>query len=194
MQIQPQSQFTVFRQIGDHTDTNRDSYTVVAEIRNAANSQLYKTLVLDSKGSGAYSKNWNVIPNSSPDGTWITVTTRVYTDSAQTTLSTLYQEVSSTYLVKEFANPQPYIPPQIQPEKLDYNKIKSIIEAYDPKIDIPETDLSPLLKNIQEIANELQLINLPDEDLLHAKLDIITSWLEDLSSQMEELKQIIKYH
>lgn len=57
MNLIPGSTFTIYRQIGDHTDSQRDSYTVVATIRNATDSTLLETLILENKTNGEYKKN-----------------------------------------------------------------------------------------------------------------------------------------
>lgn len=197
MQIQPSSQFTIFRQIGDHTDSNRNNYYIVATIRNTATAQLYETLLLESKGNGEYSKKWNVIPNSSPDGTWITIKTSVYTDAGLTTLSNKYSEMADTYLVKEYT--QHYA----GGIDIDYDKIKELVEKNGSKsIKIPEVDFGPINEAINTIKNDIKDVDytkIPDPTLLEMKLDIVTSWLETLNESLEKLEakkypEVINYN
>lgn len=185
MQIQPESSFTIFREIGDHTDTSRDTYYVVAKIRNSSSSQLYDTLTLVSQGNGEYKKDWQVIPCTHPDGTWINIKTTVYTDAGLTTKSTKYSEMVDSYLVKPFnmhGGGGGWV-------DVDYKRIQKMIDDSIKKIVFPEikfeqTDLRPIEKELEDMKEDLKEIQNIDHDViseqlldmennLHLKLDLI---------------------
>jgi len=69
MQLEPLSQFVIYRQIGDHLDTDRDNYYVQAVIRNGTTSDIIDKILLKNVGNGEYKKEWSVINNTSPFGT-----------------------------------------------------------------------------------------------------------------------------
>jgi len=197
MQIQPSSQFTIFRQIGDHTDTSRDSYYLSAEIRNTQTAELITTVYLENRSNGEYAKKWNVITNNAPDGTWITIKTIVYTDSDHTTKSTKYSEMADTYLIKE------YVQHYAGGIDIDYDRIAKMISQNKPaEVKIPETDLTPLIEAIEGLRNDIKAIPQPDKidyDLISKKLDNFYKDLElkfNIYSQQilsKEPPEIINY-
>jgi hypothetical protein len=99
MQLIPQKDFTVVRQIADHTDAS--TYYVQAVIRNAYTDAVIATLDLDSKGDQRYSKNWKVVADTSGEGLYVSIVTSVYTDSGHTAKSANYGDEEMTYLVKD---------------------------------------------------------------------------------------------
>jgi hypothetical protein len=54
MQLNPGERFTLFRQIGDHTDTSRNNYYVKAVIRSAYDKKLLKEVNLTVRDNGEY--------------------------------------------------------------------------------------------------------------------------------------------
>jgi len=54
MQLNPGERFTIFRQLGDHTDANRNSYYVKSVIRNAYNKEKIDEVVLTVRDNGEY--------------------------------------------------------------------------------------------------------------------------------------------
>lgn len=99
LQLQPQGEFTVVRQIANHIDT--DTYYVRAVIRYAYTDVLIENLDLTSRGSQRFSKNWRAPADVSGQGYWISIVTSVYTDSGYTTKSENYGDEENTYLVQE---------------------------------------------------------------------------------------------
>ena len=97
MQLYTQHNFTVVRQIADHTDAT--VYYVRAVIRNAYTDAIIETLDLDSKGNQRYKKDWRVPADSSGEGFYISIVTSVYSDSGHTTKSSLYGDEEVTYFV-----------------------------------------------------------------------------------------------
>jgi len=103
MNLLPQKEFTVVRQISNHIDTNE--YFVRAVIRYAYTDTLITNLDLDLKGDQRYSKNWQTPADVSGQGTWISIVTSVYTDSGHTTKSENYGDEVDTYLVRDDLSP-----------------------------------------------------------------------------------------
>ncbi len=97
MQLYTQHNFTVVRQIGNHTDVN--TYYVQAVIRNAYTDEIIATLNLTSKGSQRFKKDWQVPADPSGEGFYISIITSVYTDSNYTTKSDDYADEENTYQV-----------------------------------------------------------------------------------------------
>ena len=97
MQIFPQQNFTIVRQIADHTDVA--TYYVRAVVRNAFTDEIIATLDLDSKGSQRYKKDWQVPVDRFGQGTWISIVTSVYEDSGHTTKSSLYGDEEATHVI-----------------------------------------------------------------------------------------------
>jgi len=182
MQLEPLSQFVIYRQIGDHLDTDRDNYYVQAVIRNGTTSDIIDKILLKNVGNGEYKKEWSVINNTSPFGTWITVRTSVYTDKDCTTLCSKYQEIGDSYLVLQ--TKQTYG----GSIDIDYKKIEKMIRDNKPEQQ-KEVDLSPVLDaikqiNFDSILKEIKQVkemikNQPnDDELILLKLDTIEQWLE----------------
>ena len=57
LQLNPLENFTIFRQIGDHTDTSRDDYYVRATIRNSFTAEKIAEVNLTNKTNGEYYGN-----------------------------------------------------------------------------------------------------------------------------------------
>lgn len=95
--LQPQKNFTVVRQIANHTDSA--TYYVQAVIRNAYTDDIIDTLQLTDKGGQRFKKDWRVPADPSGEGFFISIVTSVYTDSGYTTKSDNYGDEETTYLV-----------------------------------------------------------------------------------------------
>lgn len=152
--LQPYEYFTLFIQLDDHTDTDRDNYFVQSVIRNARTSELLATVNLDSKGEGEYSKPWQVPADPSGLGLFIKVVTTVYADADHTTKASRYGQEGSTYLIGDRQQPH------AGGRGVDYKKIQEMIDEAVGKIKIPEyktpsLDLSPVLGEISRLYNAL---------------------------------------
>lgn len=97
MQLIPQHNFTVVRQIADHTDPS--TYYVQAVIRNAQTDVIIATLNLEDKGALRFKKDWQVPADPSGLGYYISIVTSVYSDSGYTTKATSLGDEENTYLV-----------------------------------------------------------------------------------------------
>jgi hypothetical protein len=151
MQLEPRSYFTIVRQLKDPQDTG--TYYVRAYIRKSLDDTLLDTVDLTDYGGQRFKYNYQLPADTSGEGLYIDITTRVFTDSGYTTESDYYQKENFQYLVKKGYNPVyggggGYI---------DYKKVREIIKEEIeklPKIEIPEqkeVDLNPILKAIEDI-------------------------------------------
>lgn len=98
MILRPQKNFSVVRQLANHTDTA--TYYVRAVIRDAFTDEILATLDLDSKGGQRFSKAWLVAPDVSGQGRDISIVTSVYTDSGYTTKSENYGDEENTHIIE----------------------------------------------------------------------------------------------
>src|SRR3990167_6396837 len=98
LQLSPGEYFAIVRQLADPNDTG--TYYVRAFVRNARTDTLLDTVNLTDRTGQRFSVEWQV-PSSTSDALYIAVTTRVYTDSAYTTLSTDYSQEMEVYLVED---------------------------------------------------------------------------------------------
>lgn len=97
MQLAPGEMFAIVRQLADPNDAG--TYYVRATIRNARTDVLLDTKDLTDRGGQRFSVEYQV-PSKSSDAIYIAISTRVYTDSAYTTLSDVYGQEIETYLVE----------------------------------------------------------------------------------------------
>lgn len=97
MQLEPGEYFGIVRQLQDPNDTG--TYYVQAKIRNARTGTLLDTVNLTDLGGQYFFKEWQVFSNVSGP-TYISISTRVYTNSIYTTLSDGYGQEVDTYLVE----------------------------------------------------------------------------------------------
>lgn len=157
LQLNPLENFTIFRQIGDHTDTNRDNYYVKATIRNSYTAEKIAEVNLTNKTNGEYYGNWTAPADNTVDGFWICITTSVYTDSGYTTKSNKYSDVADTYLIGQRAKKTGSGGGGVY---VDYDRIKKMIkdeikEIKIPKPKIPKADNSEILGLLEAISEDL---------------------------------------
>lgn len=97
MQLQPGEMMAIVRQLADPNDAG--TYYVRATIRNARTDALIDTKDLTDRTGQRFSVEYQV-PSKSSDAIYISISTRVYTDSGYTTLSDMYGQEIETYLVE----------------------------------------------------------------------------------------------
>ena len=98
MLLRPQQNFTIVRQITDHTDVT--TYYVQSVIRDAYTDAILATLNLTDRGSQRFSKNWQVVADPSGQGREISIVTSVYTDSGYTTKSSDYGDEENSHFIE----------------------------------------------------------------------------------------------
>jgi len=181
MILRPQKNFTLVRQIANHTDTA--TYYVRAVIRDAYTDEILDTLNLDDKGGQRFSKNWRVVADPSGLGREISIVTSVYTDSGYTTKSENYGDEENSHLIEdkevngrsggggidartlrriikeeiELARPEPIEIPEF-PEPKEYEMrwddiLKAISELPKPQ---SETNINPILDGLKNLANLIE--------------------------------------
>ncbi len=99
MILRPQRNFTVVRQLANHTDSS--TYYVRAVIRDAYTDAILDTLDLTDRGEQRFSKNWQVVADPSGLGREISIVTSVYTDSGYTIKSENYGDEENSHLIEE---------------------------------------------------------------------------------------------
>lgn len=169
MTLQPGNNFSIVRQIPNHTDTA--TYFVRAVIRNAYTDAIIETLDLTDKGSQRFSKNWQVPQDSSGQGFYISIVTSVYTDSGYTTKSDNYGDDENTYLIQDriamlggrgggvgvdYERVRRIVREEVA--KVDrWKDILTSLEAISEKIQPPEkTNLEPVLIAIEETKAKIR--------------------------------------
>lgn len=187
MQLHPRENFTIVRQIEDHTDSA--TYYVRAVIRNAKTDAIIQVngnnyLNLTDKGSQRFSANWLVPADASGQGFWITILTSVYTDSGYTTKSQNYGDKMETYLVQDRMNPNlgGYGGGGAD---IDYKKIRKIVDKVVSerlKEDIEMPEIPKVIKvEIEKEKVVVPVVNVPPPPSLKPVLDAIKEVKKDIS-------------
>lgn len=128
IQLQPQKNFAIVRQLPDPSDSN--TYYVQAVIRNAETDALIATINLTDKGERRFIGIWNAIPDKNGQGTLVSIRTAVYTDSGYTIPSDTYSQEIETYLILERFNPNVMVSmlgPALGGDDVDYKRIADIV-------------------------------------------------------------------
>jgi len=146
IQLDPQEIFVICRQLDDPTDTNK--YYVRAYIRNAKTDELLDTVDLTDQGDQRFRGEYQVPADVSGEGFYITITTKVYTDSGYTNESPNYAREENQYLVQKRYNP---ILGSGGGDHTDYKKVRKIVQEELKKVRIPKADLGPVIKTIKGI-------------------------------------------
>lgn len=155
--LQPQEQFTIVRQLADHTDPT--SYYVQAVIRNSISGETLQTLALNDIGNGRFTKLYEVPADVSGLGFYIDITTSVYTDVDHTTKAPNYGDTNDQYLVFDRT-----------PKgsggggaDVDYKKIQKMFDkAVEAIPKLKELDLTPLVGMLAEVKKEISSIEMPE--------------------------------
>lgn len=103
MQIAPREYYPIVRQLYDPLDET--TYYVRATIRNENTGQTIATEDLTDLGNQLFQKRWQAPGDTSGLGFWISISTRVYTDSGYTTLSQNHEQMVETHLIFDRSRP-----------------------------------------------------------------------------------------
>ncbi len=182
MQLKPGETFTIVRQLDNPADAG--TYYVRAIIRNSRTDVIIETLNLDNKGSQRFTKSWQVVPDSSGEGFYIDIETRVFTDSGYSTYSDIYGKENKVLLVAD------------RPLNLggggvdmsvdvDYSRIGKMIAdgIKQNKPQAKETDLSGIMSRLGQITAQIAEIKQPEG----VDLSPITSAIADIKKQIGEV-------
>jgi len=163
IQLEPREYFVICRQLDDPTDTAK--YYVRAYIRNAKTDELLDTVDLEDMGEQRFRKAWQVPADTSGQGFYISITTKVFTDSNYTNESPNYGREENIYLVQKRFNPILGAGGSI-----NYDKVREIVREEIqkiPKTEIPKmekVDLRPLLKELKNIQKKISEIKIPEPE------------------------------
>ncbi len=161
IQLTPQEKFPIVRQLEDPSDSN--TYYVKALIRDSGSGKTIATLHLDNKGNQRFTANWEVLV---PEGTFVDITSLVYTDSGYTTLSTVYGCENDTYIAQTRWGIQ-FMPAPSR--DVNYEKIEGFFKKSPPGSNSPikKVDFKPLHQHLDRVAIQVLKVNEPK-----VKLDI----------------------
>lgn len=201
MFLKPREYFPIARQLHDPLDST--TYYVQAVIRNENTNTVIETLNLTDEGNQLFVKRWQVPADVSGEGYWISIRTRVYTDSGYTSLSENHSQELGNYIVFERSRPLGGGSSGGSDVKVDYKRIQKMIddalEAVLEKIpDAPETpkpvNLEPLMTVLGDIKTSLLLIPTehPEALKLDPILDSITLSEKHLSDAIQKVIDIPK--
>lgn len=196
-QLSPYEQFLIHRTLTDPNDAN--TYYVQAVIRDADDT-IVETVNLTDRGNQRFSKQWKVAADRSVNGSgrYISITTRVYTDSGYTTPDTLNGQESQTYIIQRrldsnvaFGGGGGVIDYR-EISKIVTDEIKKIPKLELPKQEAPKpTDFTPIIKEItKNITDRIDKIKIPEPE----KIDFrpIEKGLENLSKDINNLPRFEK--
>ena len=151
-QLNPGQQFPIYYEITDPTESGTNYAR--AFIRNTRTDVLIDTINLTDLGSNRFQNVWQVIDDPSGQGLHISITVKIYTDSAYTTLNNNYLFKNTEYVIAQrwglqFGNGGG--------ADIDYKKIRKILaELLDEKI--KPQDLSSLKFNPKDILEKLEAV------------------------------------
>lgn len=220
LQLQPQKNFTVVRQIANHLD--EATYYVRAVIRNAYTDAIIATLDLDDKGNQRFKKDWQVPADPSGEGFYISIVTSVYSDSDYTTKSENYGDEETTYLVADRKQHfggnggiDAYTVRQIvkqelagvpKPDPIDYDRLKqekytmrwddvlaaiTALSAVVAEIPKEKVDLAPVTDGIKGVLQAIEAKPVTPKTDLTPVLDRLSEDKEEQGINLDEIKDHI---
>lgn len=159
--LQPQTDFPIVRQLGDHTDPT--TYYVRAVVRDPIKDVTLATINLSDNGSGRFKYAYRVPADVSGQGFYIDITTSVYEDSGYTTKASTYSDENETYLVQDRIKSTGGGGGGVD---FDWKRFMKLMAEYEKKI--PEKiDLAPvmdMLKGIKADVKEIEVdIEFPEQ-------------------------------
>ena len=181
MQLFTQQNFTIVRQIPDHTDAT--TYYVQAVIRNARTDVTLATLNLTNKGSQRFKSDWKVPADPSGEGFYVSVITSVYTDSGYTTKASSYGDDENTYLITDRKKSGAGgVNLNVGQGSLSIRDIRDVIKEEIQKAKPEpvkkevqkEVDLSEILKAIKVVENKIEPVSIPKVDLEPIKASLVS--------------------
>ena len=182
MQIEPQKKFIICRQLDDPLDV--DTLYIRAYIRDAFDDSLLDTVDLTDKGDHRFRYSWQVVADGSGQGRYITITTKVFTDSGYTSESDVYGRQENEYLVKVSWNE---VFGHGGGADINYKKVRKIIKEELEKIpkdelpEIKETDLTLVLRAIRAIKiPEAQIPDKVDLEPIKNQIQVVKKAIEDI--------------
>lgn len=154
--LTPGEKFVITRQLEDPLDIA--TYYCRAYIRKALDDSLLTTVNLTDKGEQRFRGEWDVLQYNDP--TYITISTKVFTNSGYTTESNLYGRVEETFLIQQRWS---IALGGGGGADVSYKKIREIVKeevANYPKLE--EIDLKPIFVAIKTIEKAIKAIKIPE--------------------------------
>ncbi len=182
-QLSPGERYIITRQLEDPIDTN--TYYVRAYIRKADDDSLIASVNLIDKTEQRFRGEWYVPQYNVP--TWITILTKVFTDSGYTTESNLYGRVEETFLIEQRWS---HVFGGGGGANISYKKIEEILRQI-IKSEIKPTkaekiDWSPVFSEINMVLRAVEDKRMPE----FSKIEFPKPEKIDLNPVMAELKSI----
>ena len=199
IQLRPTEKFVITRQLSSPRDTN--TYFVRAFVRNALDDTLLDTIDLDDKTDQRFRGTWEVVADGSGEGFYITITTKVYTDSGFTTESNRYARLENEYLVQERFNHNVHMAFGGGSD-IDYKKIAKIVKEEIAGKELV-VNLESVITALQETQRMINDITIPETDLKsltefikliseNSKSDILKELKDDSGIKSKDIKELIK--
>lgn len=176
--LQPQENFTIVRQLADHTDTTE--YGVLAVVRNAATDDILERINLTAKGDNRFTHVYQVPADISGLGFYIDITTTVYRDETYEEKAEAYGEENETYLVYDRAKHNGG--GGMGGGDIDYKKLKKMIDK------AVKDAIEPVQKAVAEIEIPKLTEKSYDEHFEQLKTGLMTM-CEDIKKAIPEYKK-----
>ncbi len=200
IQLNPYESFLIHRTLVDPSDSN--TYYVQAVIRDADDSVI-ETVNLTDRGNQRFSKNWKVVADRTLNGSgrYISITTRVYTDSGYTVADTLNGQDSETYIIQRRIDGNQIfgggggVIDYREIGKIVAEEIKKIPKLEFPKQELPKPiDFVPITKEIiKTITDRIDKIVIPvSEKPEKVDLQPLNKSIENLSKEIRNLPRFEK--
>lgn len=187
--LKPFEIFPIIRQLDDAGDST--TYYMRAVVTNARTLATIATLNMTDNGSQLFSYNWTVPADTSGEGFYIEIRTRVYTDSGYTVAADNYKVESHTYLIQSRPNLARSFGGGGGPD-IDYKKIQKMIDESVSKIKFPEipktekVNLTDITKEIKSVKSALDSLVIPKPK--ETDLSGITSQIGAVLSELDGIK------
>ena len=192
-QLEPSEKFVISCHLKDPQDTG--TYYVRAFVRDKLTDELLATVNLTNVGTGAgdnrYTVQYEAPADPSGQGRFISVITKVYTDSGYTTLSPVYAIEEMEYLVQKRYNFT--LGGGGGGADISYERIRKIIKEEKQEVkELEQIDFSPILEAIANIPKPEKPQKLDLSPVLEAIKNIPKPERVDLSKMIFFLEKIVK--
>jgi hypothetical protein len=185
IQIRPGEYLPISRQIADSSDSTTYYVRSYLYKRKGSIETLLDTIDLEDKGSQRFSYNYQVPQDA--DDYFLSIITKVFTDSGYTTLSDMYGATEETHLIAErwglqfggggSAN-------------INYNRVRKIITEEIKKIEKPQpgkdVDLSVLTDGLGQVKQAISDIKIPEPK--STDLSYVIKKIDNVSEKIKAIK------
>ncbi|QGH73122.1 MAG: hypothetical protein [Podoviridae sp. ctviO18] len=195
--LSPGENFIITRQLGDPSDAS--TYYVRAVIRWANGDTVINfdgnafINLTDSGGGSQRFRGTMRVPQdqNGGQGSWLTITTTVYTDSGYTDKALNYEVKEEEYLVQDRRNP--YSGMGGGGINVDYDKVRRIVKEEQAKVDMkPLMDgLSSLKMGLSGVEKAIKNIEIPEPEKVNLEpvLEAIRRSQSDISIAIKNIPE-----